>query len=94
MTELKPSGLRPPSKIGRPCSTMPPRPAIPPSSPRPASSESLTKLYIISFYSMCFYNVVQCPQCNSFLDVTDMTCKYFMLIDTKCRHYIYSLSHG
>ncbi|XP_012224078.1 CAP-Gly domain-containing linker protein 1 isoform X3 [Linepithema humile] len=39
MTELKPSGLRPPSKIGRPCSTMPPRPAIPPSSPRPAANQ-------------------------------------------------------
>ncbi|XP_014485413.1 PREDICTED: restin homolog isoform X2 [Dinoponera quadriceps] len=39
MTEPKPSGLRPPSKIGRPCSTMPPRPAIPPSSPRPVSNQ-------------------------------------------------------
>ncbi|XP_032683862.1 CAP-Gly domain-containing linker protein 2-like isoform X2 [Odontomachus brunneus] len=39
MTEPKPSGLRPPSKIGRPCSTMPPRPAIPPSSPRPSSNQ-------------------------------------------------------
>ncbi|XP_011345074.2 restin homolog isoform X3 [Ooceraea biroi] len=39
MTEPKPSGLRPPSKIGRPCSTMPPRPAIPPSSPRPATNQ-------------------------------------------------------
>ncbi|XP_020289391.1 restin homolog isoform X2 [Pseudomyrmex gracilis] len=39
MTEPKPSGLRPPTKIGRPCSTMPPRPAIPPSSPRPSSNQ-------------------------------------------------------
>ncbi|XP_011148212.2 restin homolog isoform X3 [Harpegnathos saltator] len=39
MTEPKPSGLRLPSKIGRPCSTMPPRPAIPPSSPRPVSNQ-------------------------------------------------------
>ncbi|KAK2581230.1 hypothetical protein KPH14_008024 [Odynerus spinipes] len=34
MTEAKPSGIRPPSKIGRPCCTMPPRPAIPPPSPK------------------------------------------------------------
>ncbi|XP_011647897.1 CAP-Gly domain-containing linker protein 1 isoform X3 [Pogonomyrmex barbatus] len=39
MTEPKPSGLRPPSKIGRPCSTMPPRPAIPPSPLRPAINQ-------------------------------------------------------
>ncbi|XP_011883453.1 PREDICTED: restin homolog isoform X2 [Vollenhovia emeryi] len=39
MTEPKPSGLRPPSKIGRPCSTMPPRPAIPPSPLRPATNQ-------------------------------------------------------
>ncbi|TGZ37085.1 Uncharacterized protein DBV15_11159 [Temnothorax longispinosus] len=37
--ESKPSGLRPPSKIGRPCSTMPPRPAIPPSPMRPTSNQ-------------------------------------------------------
>ncbi|KZC13260.1 CAP-Gly domain-containing linker protein 1 [Dufourea novaeangliae] len=36
MGEPKPSGLRPPSKIGRPCSNLPPRPAVPPSPPRPA----------------------------------------------------------
>ncbi|XP_076674021.1 cytoplasmic linker protein 190 isoform X3 [Andrena cerasifolii] len=34
MAEPKPSGLRPPSKIGRPCSNLPPRPAVPPSPPR------------------------------------------------------------
>ncbi|XP_011684340.1 PREDICTED: CAP-Gly domain-containing linker protein 2 isoform X2 [Wasmannia auropunctata] len=39
MTEPKPSGLRPPSKIGRPCSTMPPRPAIPPSPMRPTTNQ-------------------------------------------------------
>ncbi|KAG5323702.1 CLIP1 protein, partial [Pseudoatta argentina] len=39
MTEPKPSGLRPPSKIGRPCSTMPPRPAIPPSPMRPTINQ-------------------------------------------------------
>ncbi|XP_011051448.1 PREDICTED: restin homolog isoform X4 [Acromyrmex echinatior] len=39
MTEPKPSGLRPPSKIGRPCSTMPPRPAIPPSPMRPTLNQ-------------------------------------------------------
>ncbi|XP_018305628.1 restin homolog isoform X5 [Mycetomoellerius zeteki] len=39
MTEPKPSGLRPPSKIGRPCSTMPPRPAIPPSPIRPTINQ-------------------------------------------------------
>ncbi|KYQ60205.1 CAP-Gly domain-containing linker protein 1 [Trachymyrmex zeteki] len=41
MTEPKPSGLRPPSKIGRPCSTMPPRPAIPPSPIRPTINTSV-----------------------------------------------------
>ncbi|XP_034952546.1 restin homolog isoform X4 [Chelonus insularis] len=31
----KASGLRLPSKIGRPCCTVPPKPAVPPSSPKP-----------------------------------------------------------
>ncbi|XP_078045829.1 cytoplasmic linker protein 190 isoform X2 [Augochlora pura] len=39
MGEPKPSGLRPPSKIGRPCSNLPPRPAVPPSPPRPAMNQ-------------------------------------------------------
>ncbi|XP_053987410.1 restin homolog isoform X2 [Hylaeus volcanicus] len=34
MADPKPSKLRPPSKIGRPCSNLPPRPAVPPSMPR------------------------------------------------------------
>nr|XP_033323321.1 CAP-Gly domain-containing linker protein 1 isoform X7 [Megalopta genalis] len=41
MGEPKPSGLRPPSKIGRPCSNLPPRPAVPPSPPRPAMNTSV-----------------------------------------------------
>ncbi|KAI4503130.1 hypothetical protein M0802_002174 [Mischocyttarus mexicanus] len=44
MTEAKPSGIRPPSKIGRPCCTMPPRPAIPPSSPK-SSANSMDHLW-------------------------------------------------
>ncbi|XP_015175088.1 PREDICTED: restin homolog isoform X3 [Polistes dominula] len=44
MTEAKPSGIRPPSKIGRPCCAMPPRPAIPPSSPK-ASGNSMDHLW-------------------------------------------------
>ncbi|XP_043504569.1 CAP-Gly domain-containing linker protein 1 isoform X1 [Polistes fuscatus] len=44
MTEAKPSGIRPPSKIGRPCCTLPPRPAIPPSSPK-ASGNSMDHLW-------------------------------------------------
>ncbi|XP_070527441.1 CAP-Gly domain-containing linker protein 1 isoform X3 [Cardiocondyla obscurior] len=39
MTDPKSSGLRPPSKIGRPCCTMPPRPAIPPSPLKPATNQ-------------------------------------------------------
>ncbi|KOC70907.1 CAP-Gly domain-containing linker protein 1 [Habropoda laboriosa] len=39
MSEPKPSGIRPPSKIGRPCSNLPPRPAVPPSSPRPSMNQ-------------------------------------------------------
>ncbi|XP_076626899.1 cytoplasmic linker protein 190 isoform X2 [Colletes latitarsis] len=39
MADQKPSGLRPPSKIGRPCSNLPPRPAVPPSPPRPSMNQ-------------------------------------------------------
>nr|XP_034182737.1 restin homolog isoform X2 [Osmia lignaria] len=39
MTDPKPSGLRPPSKIGRPCSNLPPRPAVPPSPPRSSMNQ-------------------------------------------------------
>ncbi|PBC31904.1 CAP-Gly domain-containing linker protein [Apis cerana cerana] len=39
MSDPKPSGIRPPSKIGRPCSNLPPRPAVPPSPPRPSMSQ-------------------------------------------------------
>ncbi|XP_043254578.1 restin homolog isoform X2 [Colletes gigas] len=41
MADQKPSGLRPPSKIGRPCSNLPPRPAVPPSPPRPSMNTSV-----------------------------------------------------
>lgn len=62
MTDSKPSGIRPPSKIGRPCSNLPPRPAVPPSPPRPsmkkcnsfkASNRSfkLYNEYIVQYYS-------------------------------------------
>ncbi|XP_046831078.1 restin homolog isoform X1 [Vespa crabro] len=44
MTEAKPSGIRPPSKIGRPCCTIPARPAIPPASPK-ASGNSMDHLW-------------------------------------------------
>ncbi|XP_076183086.1 cytoplasmic linker protein 190 isoform X2 [Ptiloglossa arizonensis] len=39
MADPKPSGLRPPSIIGRPCSNQPPRPAIPPPQPRPSMNQ-------------------------------------------------------
>ncbi|KAL2718981.1 restin isoform X8 [Vespula squamosa] len=45
MTEAKPSGIRPPSKIGRPCCTIPPRPAIPPASPKASSGNSMDHLW-------------------------------------------------
>ncbi|XP_006560516.2 restin homolog isoform X7 [Apis mellifera] len=41
MSDPKPSGIRPPSKIGRPCSNLPPRPAVPPSPPRPSMNNSV-----------------------------------------------------
>lgn len=50
MSDPKPSGIRPPSKIGRPCSNLPPRPAVPPSPPRPSMSKSLINLFIILYY--------------------------------------------
>lgn len=34
MSESKPSGLKQPSRIGRPCSAQLPKPAVPPSPPR------------------------------------------------------------
>lgn len=49
MSDPKPSGIRPPSKIGRPCSNLPPRPAVPPSPPRPSMSKSLINLFITHY---------------------------------------------
>ncbi|XP_012277804.1 restin homolog isoform X2 [Orussus abietinus] len=45
MSDAKASGLRPPSKIGRPCCTLPPKPAIPPSPPRLSMTESMDHLW-------------------------------------------------
>ena len=40
MSDSKGSKLRQPSKIGRPCCTVPPKPGLPPSTPRSSMGES------------------------------------------------------
>ncbi|XP_063972275.1 restin homolog isoform X2 [Diachasmimorpha longicaudata] len=44
MSDSKASGLRPPSKIGRPCCNVEPKPAVPPSPPR-SSMNSMEPIY-------------------------------------------------
>lgn len=58
----KASGLRQPSKIGRPCCTVPPKPAVPPSpSPRSSMSEYTAQLItcpspsLLLFMFLLFY---------------------------------------